>query len=1002
MRSWLAARWRIVVVVAAVVGLVATTVVTLAISNAGNESAADGFDCTQLEEVSFDEAGPKARACDAEVEVTTERTPWQTSWATPDGTTRLEASTVPTRTSASGEWTDIDTAIEGTPGEGVLEVAAPVYAIELNAGGEAGEGKPLGSITRDGKRLDVWFPTGLPVPVIEDSQLTYGLAEGVRLIVSVSGDGTGFVPVVELANPAAAERFRALVDAARPDGFPGRGGDLVFSTAMSDGLRLLPDGQGSVLVVDGQDDVAFVSSPPVMWDSAGGVLGLPESATEVGQGDRTRAPAAGDTITPMNTAVDGTRIVVSPDGGMLTRPDTVWPVYIDPSFNGHKPATNVAIRTGGYTGTLHNWRTDIGEGAGYCSLAVTSTCNVTFTQRLVWQFDGMDEVRNMVGSDVISAQFRVNGLHSYACSPTTTDLHMTGPISAGTTWNSLSWHDKVSSRNEYYSCANQGYREFDATSALRLFAENDLSTITLGLKANDESTMWGWKRFAHDATLSVEFNRAPNAPSQLLLTNPVSSSCVTGANRPFINSTTPTMSAVVTDPDGTMVNSRFYVVSTASPSVLLWDAAAVPWEAVSGTRFSSTVGANILSHGSTYSWRVLAGDWARLSPYSVSCEFTVDTQKPNAPAVTPVASGEGIQAVYERNLERGGKGLKGKFTLGPNGSTDVVGYRYSFGDPAALPAKPVTAGSALVIEYVPASAGPMTLYVESVDRAGNISTRTAYTFDVASPKEDAVWAMDEGSGSAAADTGLKGAGPLTISGAGWVGGPHELFGSRDGDTALKFDGVDDVASNAPILDTSKPFAVSAHVWLHQEEVDSASYGAVLGQDGTVHSGFRLRYNPTACAETAGKATQGCWDFLMTATDLQGVTTTTSARSTVEVRPEEWVNLVAEHDPAEKKVRLWVCNVGTPDNPGSGEPVMSEAAFPSTFIPSQASGAFTVGRAKHNGTAADLFHGYIDNVRVFSGEVVDVAKIRRLCQGAEAQDYATGAPGLNALDPTVGE
>lgn len=145
----------------------------------------------------------------------------------PDGNSRLDVSTAASQTNSTGEWTAVDTSIKGTPAEGVLEVAAPVYPIELNAGGEAGKGDPLGSITRDGKRLDVWFPAELPVPVIDEAQLIYDLGEGVRLIVSVSLDGTGFLPVVELADPKAAERFAALVDP-RPAGLPGASGGSGF------------------------------------------------------------------------------------------------------------------------------------------------------------------------------------------------------------------------------------------------------------------------------------------------------------------------------------------------------------------------------------------------------------------------------------------------------------------------------------------------------------------------------------------------------------------------------------------------------------------------------------------------------------------------------------------------------------------------------------------------------------------------------------------------------
>ena len=758
LKSWLTSRWRVsAVVLAVVLGLIAATIATVAVKNAESASVADAFDCTQLEESSFDEAGPKARACDVEVEVISERTPWQTSWATPDGTTRLEISTTPSRTSVSGEWTPLDTSIEGSPGEGVLEVAAPVYPIELNAGGQAGEGDPLGSISRDGKRLDVWFPTRLPVPRIGDAQVTYDLAEGVRLYVSVSGDGTGFLPVVELADQAAAQRFQQLVDAARPAGFPGTTGDLVFATGLSEGLRLVPDAQGGVLVVDDGDKVAFVASPPVMWDSAGGSTELPDLVTEVSEGDRTRSPAAGDSILLMDTDVDGTRIVVSPDPGMLTGADTVWPVYIDPGFNAKRSAENVAVRTGGYTGTLYNWTTVGGEGTGYCT--DIPTCNTTFKQRLAWEYADLSSITALTSADVISAGFTVYGTHSASCAATTTDLHMVGGISPSTTWGSLTWDtgNRIDSRTEYHSvaCGNTGWRTYNATSAAKQFADNDSwTTLSLGLKARDESTMTSWKRFGHDATLSVEYNREPDTP-----TAPMPDTNVACGG--WVNTLTPTISAIVTDPDGQLLDAVFEVVESTDLFDMLWVS---DWTArqASGSRLSTKVAAGILADGKKYAFDAAGGDGITMGPWTDWCYFNVDITKPVAPTITPVTSGDGVDAVYLENLERGAIGVKGAFTLSPGSSTDVKQFSYSFVDPAAMTTIDVTPGTTYRLPFEPTTSGTTTLYVKSIDRAGNVSPQRAYTFTVAAPVEDVVWKLDEDAGVSAAGSGPKAAGPLRL------------------------------------------------------------------------------------------------------------------------------------------------------------------------------------------------------------------------------------------------
>ncbi|BDZ53051.1 LamG domain-containing protein [Agromyces marinus] len=1006
MGSWLVARWRVLVPVAAVVviALVATIALVVPGLTGSGESAAEQFDCTELEEASFDGAGAKARACDVEVEVTGVRTPWETSWALPDGNTRLEISSMPSRTNASGEWSDVDTSIVGTPGEGTLQVAAPVYPIELNAGGTAGQGAPLGSIERDGKRIDVWFPTELPVPEVDGTQVSYRLADGVRLVVSVNVDGTGFLPVVELADPAAAARFQALVDGARPDGFPGGPGDLVFSTEVSDGLRLVPEEQGSVLVLDDADEVHFVAAPPVMWDSAGGSTVLPDTVTEVSAGNRVAAPVDGDRIRMMDTTVVGSRIVITPDQAMLTSPDTVWPVYVDPSISGKGASEWVAVRTGGYTGTLYKWgdisSTMQGEGDGYCSSV--SSCNTQFTQRLIWEFTGLSAITPLVGSNVISAGFNVNGVHSYSCTATTTDLHMVGGISASTTWSTwgMGSSNLISSRTEAHNatCLNRGFRTFDALKAARSVADNDWSSLVLALKARDESTMAGWKRFRHDATLTIVYNRPPNKPSSMQYADPAITTCGTGSSKALVNTVTPRLSAIVSDPDGGSVQPHFQVYTkSGTTETEVWNSTTMAGQ-TSGTRAYARVASGKLSNGKSYFWRVTSTDGQYWSGWGSSCEFTVDTSIPAAPTVTPVTSGTsgtGIEAVYPQDVLAGGVGLMGRFILGPAGSSDVVQYSYSFGDPATMTTVSVAKGATYEVSFDPSTSNAVTLYAKSKDSAGNSSPQREYRIKVASPVEDVIWKLDEGAGQSAADTGPKGAGSLTLAGdPGWVEGPHQLFGSREDDWALAFDGAGDAAlSEGPVLDTRESFTVSAHVLLDETKAGQGDYTA-LSQDGLAQSGFGLGYR----ADCDGNGAE-CWAFGMP--DTTSSSTVRYATSGVAVRAGEWVHLVGEHDATAKTLRLWVCEVGTPDRMATGEP------FPGAAVTRggsawQAPGGFAVGRGQSAGAGTDWWPGQVDNVRLFSGQIVDASKVRRLCQGAEAEDFGQGAAAFNAVDPTVSE
>jgi hypothetical protein len=905
----------------------------------------------------------------------------------------LNVSSSPSRTDVSGEWAEIDTTIEGTPGEGVLDVASPVYRMELNAGGAAGAGAPLGSITVDGHRLDVWFPAELPVPVLAGDQAFYTLAEGVRLIVTVEADGTGFLPIVELADPGAADRFRALTDAGRPADLPATPGDLVFTTAVSDGLDLVPGPDGGALVVDGEQETIFLSPPPIMWDSAGGSLELPESVTEVGEGDRTRSPGWGDTITRMPTAIVDTRIVVSPDDEMLTDAATAWPVYIDPLISGRRSAENVAVRSGGYTGPLYNWSTPGGEGAGYCT--DIPTCHVEFRQRLAWEYWNLGPVTAAVGSDIISAGFTVYGTHAANCAATTTDLHMLGDIHPSSSWGSLDWagYNLVSSRTETHSvnCGNTGWRTYDAKWAVQQFADNDSWTaLSLGLKARDEGSMTGWKRFGHDATLSIEYNRRPDVPSMPQIDTPLKP-CVTGANRPYINTTTPILSAVISDPDREVVDAYFEVSTTNVPTDVRW---ASGWTAryASPARIKAPVTAGRLANGGTYSWRVLAGDGARDSGWSQWCEFSVDATIPNKPSIAPVTTG--VQAVYETGFERGGANIPGKFRLTPNGSDDVIAFEYStVSATSGMTRVSVAPGvnSSAEVAFNPGSAtGARQIYVRSIDRAENKSETLTYSFDVATPVEDAIYTVDKNT----TDSGPKNGKALDLTDASWSAGPHQLFGSRDDDWALSFNGQSTVAmGTTPVLDTSKSFTVSAHVLLDLEPSQLGQQDhTALSQDGVERSGFQLGYR-------ANCGTTDCWAFSM---PDKADSSTTTAATVAGVKAGGWVHLVGEHNAATKTVRLWVCDVGTPSNPAIGEPVGSAPITRGAGGPWNASASFVLGRGKANGAPTNWWPGQIDNVRIFSGEVLDTSKLRRLCQGAEAESFGQGSSASDALDPTIRE
>jgi hypothetical protein len=136
-----------------------------------------------------------------------------------------------------------------------------------------------------------------------------------------------------------------------------------------------------------------------------------------------------------------------------------------------------------------------------------------------------------------------------------------------------------------------------------------------------------------------------------------------------------------------------------------------------------TIPASTLADGE-YAWHARAYDQRAYSGWSVDCPFRVDR---TAPALAPTVS----SPEYPENPPNPTGGGEGTFLFTANGQADVVEFFY--GDrPFSLwnrvPADQT--GGAATIQYYPQDTGVQTLYVASVDKAGNRSPVRAYTFNV--------------------------------------------------------------------------------------------------------------------------------------------------------------------------------------------------------------------------------------------------------------------------------
>src|SRR5690606_8981352 len=264
-----------------------------------------------------------AASCNQDVEIVSERSPWDTVYATPVGTTRVETSATAVRTDVNGIWEPIDTRVVEV--NGGLEVVAPALEMEFSDG--TGE-SPLARIVRDGHELTFDVPFDLTTPVVDGSQITYPeVLEGVDLVVTVDEDGTGFSEVLRVESPGAATNPVLA--------------ELSFPVTTTDGLQISA-AEGGFEAVDETGDRVFTSPTPLMWDSAASVPGealrapaarkadtLVLEETGVSPGgvageDRAVAPQSGDRVAALPADLDAGAVTIVPDADMLTDPQTQW------------------------------------------------------------------------------------------------------------------------------------------------------------------------------------------------------------------------------------------------------------------------------------------------------------------------------------------------------------------------------------------------------------------------------------------------------------------------------------------------------------------------------------------------------------------------------------------------------------------------------------------------------------------------------------------------------
>lgn len=509
-------------------------------------------------------------------------------------------------------------------------------------------------------------------------------------------------------------------DSATPDSGTGTADPAAYDTGNSQALQATYR-TSAALTADEVFSLDGLAGPGI-----GGTTAIADAAlTDDGDGE-----ADGDGY--------ATTLTVTPDADFLASAKTELPLFIDPSFAGHKEAWTTAYTR--YPGSSFWNGTNFNDGTSEARVGYEST-----TYGKSRSFFRLDWSPSLKGAQITSASVTGLETYSWSCNGRTVQLWETGAISSKTTWNNQpSWKNQIDSKDlahGYSSSCPDDYVKFDAKSLAQDAADGGWDKITIGLKAaaDGEDDAGAWKKFKatgdHSPYIKAYYNRKPATPTSLTMTP--GPDCDRTAPYAHVGKSDLVFAATSSDKDGNLAYLDFELWRTGYGDSKILDK---NLSTDTAGHASTTVASSKFTNGYTYSWRVRALDSeGAASVYAPTadplvCRFVYDSDAPNSPKVSstdfPEADDSG--SIWSEVKF----GTAGSFTFAPDVDTDVTKFEYSFNSTSYSGSKTVTAGTSGTVSLKPPVAGPSILYVRAVDASGNVSEGTKYLFYV-TPRDTA-------------------------------------------------------------------------------------------------------------------------------------------------------------------------------------------------------------------------------------------------------------------------
>ncbi|WP_327694871.1 LamG domain-containing protein [Streptomyces sp. NBC_00459] len=905
-------------------------------------------------------------------------------FAEPDGTFTAREYTEPVRTVQGGKWVSVDPALvkraDGTWGPKAATVDLAFSAGEAD--------KPFVTMRRAGREFALTWPYGkLPAPSIDGDTATYAeVLPGVDLTVRAEADGFGHLIVVKTPEAAADSRLARL--------------DLGMTT---DGLKVAEDATGAILAEDAVvGGTVFQAGKPAMWDSAAveesaareqgpkavakalksATAGALESATasapdagavagpEAAPEPALDGPGGGGRVAPLGVEVGKGRLSLVPDQKLLTGAGTVFPVVIDPI----QRTTSRTSWTGVMSGmpTEQDWKYSGSAGVGKCPTDYNPvSCNGVGTRRVMFTMP----LAFYKGKQILGATFSARVEHIYSATPTAEPIRLyriggaNYSLNSSSNWSNTSddWDDHIGTVDKAISptsCSSQANLHFESskeknpelTSEVQAAATGGWNSMTLGLRATDESRFAEWKRICGNAYLSIKYNNLPRQIKTSDMSTDPGGVCKWGASRPTTD-VPPKLMAIASDPDHgngqtDKVRVEFKVEwgGTTPGSYLFTTKEALAPTA--NTKFEHTV-KSLIPQNTVIYWSARANDgdgdgpWSSAGDPAQRCEFVYDKTWPGKPLVHS-------KQYPSDTVYRDGVGTYGTFTFSPNPNdaipdNDVVKYQYSFNGAAMTTLTPAAAGGSVSVQWMPTRSGRQVLEVVAIDKAAHASS-TPYDFLVSEGKPVvAQWNLADQVGDTEAhdESGEFSATAGTTVAFG-VDGP-----GGKADKAARFDGTAEsyLDTSETVLDSAKSFSVSA--WVRPTALDRNM--TVISQDGTGEPGFTLGYD--ASAQT--------WKFSVPVTDVDSLGEWKAVSTGVSVVKDQWVLLTGVYDAQKSggpQLQLYI-----------NKDLKAATTRRSTW---KSYGPLQIGRSTAKSGYRDNFAGDLAEVRVFD-RVLPTAQVAEL-------------------------